>query len=51
MSVARTARRRRRQLSMNNAHLSGLGVRRYPGHARATEARQNRLLMLRKKGR
>lgn len=51
MSVARTARRRRRQLSMNNAHLSGLGVSRYPGHARAAETRQNRILMLRKKSR
>lgn len=49
MSVARTARRRRKQLSMNNAHLSGLGVSRYPGHARASESRLNRLLVLRKK--
>lgn len=51
MSAARTARRRRKQMSMNNAHLSGLGVSRYPGHARAAESRQNRLLTLRKKGR
>lgn len=29
MSVARTARRRRKQMVSNNAHLSGLGVPRY----------------------
>lgn len=49
MTVARTARRRRRQFSLNNAHLSGLGVRRYPGHARAAEERQSRLLTRKKR--
>ena len=29
MTVARTARRRRKQMANNNAHLSGLGVSRY----------------------
>lgn len=29
MSQARTARRRRKQLTMNNRHLSGMGVSRY----------------------
>jgi hypothetical protein len=29
MSIARTARRRRKQMTMNNAHLSGRGVPRY----------------------
>lgn len=29
MTVAATAKRRRRQATMNNAHLSGMGVSRY----------------------
>lgn len=49
MSAARTARRRRKQMSMNNAHLSGLGVSRFPGLARAAELRQNRALVLERK--
>ena len=49
MTVARTARRRRKQLSQNNNHLSGLGVRRYPGHARAAENRVNLLLKSKKR--
>lgn len=46
MGAARTARRRRRQLAQNNSHLSGLRVSRYPGNARAAEARANRLRSL-----
>lgn len=49
MSAARTARRRRKQLSQNNSHLSGLGVSRYPGHARAAENRVNALLKSKKR--
>lgn len=49
MSAARTARRRRKQMSMNNAHLSGLGVPKYPGLARAAEDRKNRQMILGRK--
>ena len=49
MSAARTARRRRKQMSMNNAHLSGLGVSRFPGLARAAEDRKNRQMVLSRK--
>ena len=49
MSVARTARRRRKQMAQNNNHLSGLGVSRYPGLAKAREDRFNRQAVLARK--
>ena len=49
MGAARTARRRRKQMAQNNNHLSGLGVSRYPGLAKAAEDRKNRQIILARK--
>lgn len=48
MSQARTARRRRRQMAMNNAHLSGLRVPRY-GAVKDKEAQARKMARKRAK--
>lgn len=48
MSQARTARRRRKQMSMNNAQWSGMGIPRY-GHTKDIAAQQRRLERKREK--